>query len=251
MTLAGKVAVVTGGARGIGQAVCATLAARGANVVFCDVCPESEAEQTLAAIRSSGTDGLFCRADVSDRDGVGAMIRTVLERFGRLDILVNNAALNIRKPFLELSPEDVQCVWNVSLWGVFHCSQAAARHMVDQGSGSIIMISSIHADRAFPLSTAYNGAKAAVNHMARTWAAELAPSGVRVNIVEPGWTDTQGERAFHTEEQIAEAGLRLPMRRLAKASEIAACVAFLASEEASYVTGACLRADGGSSLPPL
>lgn len=251
MRLAGKTALVTGGARGIGQAVCATLARHGANVVFCDICQEQDAQETLRFIREADVEAVFCPADISNRDSVFAMMQSAIERFGHVDILVNNAAVNIRKRLVDLEPEDVARVWNVTLWGLFHCTQAAARHMVERRAGAIIMVSSIHAERAFPFSTAYNGAKAAMNHMARTWAAELAPSGVRVNIVEPGWTDTPGERLFYSEQQLADAAAGLPMRRMAKPSEIADSVAFLASEEASYITGATLRVDGGQSLPPL
>jgi glucose 1-dehydrogenase len=249
MSLDGKVAIVSGGARGIGQAVAAELARAGADVVFCDICKEDQAEESLELIRSFGRKGRFIHADVGDREQVEGMFREIVEEFGRIDILVNNAAANTRKPLIELEVEDVQRVWSVALWGVFHCSQLAARQMVQQRSGAIVVISSVHASRAFPNNTAYNGAKAAVNHMARTWAAELASSGIRVNIIEPGWTDTPGERAFYSEDQIQQEGSKLPMGRLASATDIANAVVFLVSENAAYVTGACLRVDGGFLLP--
>lgn len=249
MSLAGKCALVTGGARGIGQAVAIELARSGAHVAFCDICDREEAAASLAAIEETGQRGLFVQTDVGDRAGVEQLFATVLADFGKLDILVNNAAANIRKPLIDLEVADVQKVWNVSLWGLFHCSQLAARQMVKQRAGSIVMISSVHAAIAFPNSTAYNGAKAAVNHMALTWAAELAPHRVRVNIVEPGWTDTPGERAFYTEEQIREEGRKLPLGRLGRPEEIAAAVRFLVSEESAYVTGSCLRVNGGAVLP--
>jgi len=138
----------------------------------------------------------------------------------------------------------------VILWGTFHCSQFAARQMAASGrGGSIVMISSVHAERAFPRSTSYNGAKAAVNQMALTWAAELAPHRIRVNVIEPGWTDTPGERTFYTEEQIREEGARLPLGRLGTPAEIARAARFLVSPDASYITGAILRVDGGIVLP--
>ncbi len=121
--------------------------------------------------------------------------------------------------------------------------------MVQRRRGSMVMISSIHALQPYPNNTAYNGAKAAVNQMARTWAAELAPQGIRVNIVEPGWTDTPGERQHYSEEEITSLGQRLPLKRLANPGEIAAAVRFLVSDEASYITGASLRVDGGILLP--
>jgi glucose 1-dehydrogenase len=249
MSLNGRVALVTGGARGIGQAVAAALAGAGADVAFCDICAPEQAAETLDLIRGFGRTARFIRADIGDRGQVDAMFREIVDEFGRIDILVNNAALNIRKPLVDLEVADVQRVWSVALWGLFHCSQLAARQMVLQRSGSIVVISSVHAAQPFPNNTAYNGAKAAANHMARTWAAELVSHGIRVNIVEPGWTNTPGERTLYSEEEIEREGSKLPMGRLASAAEIANAVRFLVSDEAAYVTGSCLRVDGGILLP--
>jgi glucose 1-dehydrogenase len=249
MSLDGRVAVVTGGARGIGQATAAELARSGADVVFCDICKQEQAEETLALIRGFQRRAQFIRADVGNRSEVDEMFRQILNEFGQIDILVNNAATNTRKPLLELAIEDVQRVWSVALWGVFHCSQVAAREMARRQKGSIVVISSVHAVQPFPNNTAYNGAKAAVNQMARTWAAELIGAGIRVNVVEPGWTDTPGERTLYSEEQIQQEGSKLPMGRLASASEIANAVRFLVSDDAAYITGTCVRVDGGLLLP--
>jgi glucose 1-dehydrogenase len=249
MSLDGKVAVITGGARGIGQATAAELARSGADVIFCDICKPEQATETLELIGGFHRKGRFIRADVGDRSQVEEMFREVVSEFGRIDILVNNAALNIRKPLIDLDVEDVQRVWSVALRGVFHCSQIAARQMVRQQAGSNVVISSVHAVRPFPNNTAYNGAKAAVNHMARTWAAELVGDGIRVNVIEPGWTDTPGERTLYSEEQIQREGSQLPMGRLASPADIAKAVRFLVSEEAAYITGSCLRVDGGLLLP--
>jgi glucose 1-dehydrogenase len=221
----------------------------GADVAFCDVCEPELAEATLSATRQTGQSARYFRTSVADRRELELLFKDLLDEFGRLDILVNNAAINIRKPLVDLEVADVQKVWDVALWGVFHCSQLAARQMVKQGGGSIVVISSVHAERPFPNSTAYNGAKAAVNHMALTWAAELAKDHIRVNVIEPGWIDTPGERTHYTEEQILEDGRKLPLGRLGKPGEIAAAVRFLVSDEAAYVTGSCLRVDGGILLP--
>jgi glucose 1-dehydrogenase len=122
--------------------------------------------------------------------------------------------------------------------------------MVKQGTGgSIVMISSVHAYRPFPLSTAYNGAKAAVNHMAFTWAVELAPHRIRVNVVEPGWIDTPGERESFGEQYVREKGRKLLLGRIGEPEDIANAVLYLVSDDASYVTGTCLRVDGGFILP--
>ena len=240
---------MTGGARGIGQAVAVELARCGADVAFCDICDPELATGTLSAIRHTGQRARFFRTSVADRPGLERLFKDLLDEFGHLDILVNNAAVNIRKPLVDLEVADVQKVWDVALWGVFHCSQLAARQMVRQGGGSMVVISSVHSERPFPNSTAYNGAKAAVNHMALTWAAELAKDKIRVNVIEPGWIDTPGERTHYTEEQIREDGRKLPLGRLGKPAEIAAAVRYLVSDEAAYITGSCLRVDGGILLP--
>lgn len=249
MSLDGRVAIITGAGRGIGQAIAEELARAGSHIAFCDVCDEAAAGDTLSRIAKAGRQGMFVQADVSDRAAVEKMFADVLARFGHIDILVNNAARNIRKPLIDLDVSDVKVVWDVALWGVFHFSQLAARQMVKQKAGNIVVISSVHAERAFANSTAYNGAKAAVNQMALTWATELAPHGVRVNIVEPGWTDTPGERAFFTEQELQEGGRKLPLGRLGRPQEIASAVRFLVSDQASYMTGSCVRVDGGILLP--
>jgi len=249
-TLRNKVAIVTGASRGIGRAIALELARLGANVT---VNARSHPEEGLTVVReieSLGQQAILFQGDVADRAQDERMIEQTVRALGRLDILVNNAAYSIRKPLLELDVEDVEKTWAVSLWGVFHCSQLAARQMVQQGQGgNIVNISSVHAYRAYPNSTAYNGAKAAINHMAATWAIELAPHSICVNTIEPGWIDTPGERRFFSEEQIRESGKKLLMGRLGRAEEIAKGVAYLVSPAASYVTGTCLRIDGGFVLP--
>jgi glucose 1-dehydrogenase len=179
---------------------------------------------------------------------VEALFDAGISGFGRLDIAVANAAFSIRKPLLELTVEDVERTWAVSLWGVFHTCQLAARHMAEQGGGSIVVVSSVHSFRPYPDASPYNGAKAAINHMAATWAVELGGKGIRVNVLEPGWTDTPGERVFYTEAELAEQGRKLLLGRLARAQEVARSAVYLASDEASYTTGAVLRVDGGYSL---
>lgn len=244
--LQGKTAVVTGAARGIGQAVAVELAQRGANVAICD---SQDAAETLIALEKYGVCALFERRDVGDRKQMEEFFEAVRQELGRVDILVNNAAQSIRKPLVELEIADVQNTWGAALWGVFHCSQLAARMMIEQGgAGNIVTIGSVLAHIPYVNSSPYNGAKAAITQMARTWALELAPHGIRVNTVEPGWIDTPGERNFATEEQIREEGARLPLGRLGRPDEIAKAVAFLVSEDASYITGSTLRVDGAVAL---
>lgn len=244
------VAMITGAARGIGQAAAVALAKQGFDLAICDLQPAGNPPETVRLVRETGRQAFYQRCDVSSREQVETFFAGTLQSLGRLDVLVNNAALNIRKPLVELEVEDVARVWAVSQWGVFHCSQLAARQMIRQGNGGvIIVISSVHAEQPYACSTSYNGAKAAVNQMARTWAVELAPHRIRVNAIEPGWTDTPGERTFFTEEQIQEEGRKLPLGRLARPDEIAAAVCFLASDQAAYITGSILRVDGGIVLP--
>jgi glucose 1-dehydrogenase len=250
MKLPDKVAIVTGASKGIGRATALELARNGAHVVVNYASSRKLAEEVAADIRGQGRQALPCEADVGDRRAVERMFETTIAEFGRLDILVNNAAFSIRKPLLDLDVADVERTWSVSLWGVFHCSQLAARQMVKQGGGgSIVVVSSVHSFRPYPTSTAYNGAKAAVNQMAYTWAVELAPHRIRVNVLEPGWTDTPGERRFATEEELREGAATVPVGRLARPEEMAKGVLFLVSDEdSSYMTGGCLRVDGGYSL---
>jgi glucose 1-dehydrogenase len=250
MKLADKTAVITGASKGIGRATALELARNGAHVVVNYASNKDLADEVAENIRTMGRRALPFQVDVGDRNSVERMFDAAASEFGRIDIVVNNAAFSVRKPLLELDVADVERTWAVSLWGVFHCSQLAARQMVKQGGGgSIVVVSSPHSFRPYPTSTAYNGAKAAVNQMAFTWAVELAPHRIRVNVLEPGWTDTPGERRFATEEELRAGAATVPVGRLARPEEIAKGVLFLVSDEdSSYMTGGCLRVDGGYSL---
>lgn len=251
-SLEGKVALVTGGNRGIGKGCVLELARRGADVAVNYRSHAEEAATVVEEVRALGRRAVAIQGDVADRGRDEYMVRKTVEEFGRIDIAVANAAYSVRKPFLELEPEDVAATVDVTLWGAFHVAQFAAREMVKQGGGgSIIFISSVHAVLPIPNSLAYNVAKAGMNHMARCIAAELTGERIRVNVVEPGWTDTPGERRFATEEELQEAARKLPLGRMATAEDIAYGVAYLASDEAAYVTGAVLRIDGGFVLRPL
>jgi glucose 1-dehydrogenase len=248
--LSGKVAIVTGANRGIGRGCAVELARCGANVTVNYRQHGGEAEEVAAEISRLGRQALPFQCDVADRAQIERMVAATVERFGRVDILINNAYASIRKPFLELEPEDVEKTWAVSLWGVFHATQLCARRMVQQGEGGkIVNISSVHAFIPFARSTGYNAAKAGINHMANTVATELVQHHINVNTIEPGWIDTPGERQFATEQEIREEGRKLPWGRLGTIEDIGQAAAFLCSPAADYITGAVLRVDGGFWLP--
>lgn len=247
--LQGKVAVVTGAARGIGRTVALELAQRGADIVLNDYRSDEASEEVMAGIVGLDRRAIFIQADIADPASIEEIFSGALQAFGRIDILVNNAAFSVRKPFLEMSMDEVSRAWDVTQRGTFLCSQLAAKQMVKQGSGgSIVMVSSVHAERPYPNASTYNAAKAAVNHLAQSLALELAIHNIRVNTVEPGWIDTPGERKHNTEEEIVERGRTLPLQRLGTPKEVAKAIAFLCSPDASYITGSTLRVDGGFAL---
>lgn len=251
MSLEGRVALITGANRGIGEGCALELARRGADIAVNYRSHGEEAEAVAEEIRRLGRRAIVLQGDVSDRQRDEELVRATVSELGSLDILVANAAASVRKPFVDLTEEDLRFTIDVCLWGVIHCCQFAARQMVAQGrGGNIVVVSSVHAVLPIKNSLPYNTAKAGINHMARTMASELVGEGIRVNILEPGWIDTPGERTFSSEDEIKEAGQRLPMSRLGTIEEIGKGVAFLASDDASYVTGSTLRVDGGFVLPP-
>lgn len=258
--LSGKVALVTGAARGIGRGSALALAAEGAHVVINERTHLAEAQAVAAQIEAMGQHALVWQADVARRDQMESMFAGVVAHFGRLDIAVANAALSSRAPILTAEWETVLRTIEVTQFGVFHTCQLAAQQMVRQprqgrSAGKIVVIGSIQAEVAFPNCAAYNMAKAAVNHLVSTMAVELAEYHLNVNIINPGWIDTPGERTHFSEEQIRQDAQRLPWKRLGTDADIGAAVVFLCSDDADYVTGEALRVDGGfvhgMQLPPL
>jgi glucose 1-dehydrogenase len=248
--LSGKIALVTGASRGIGRGCAIELARAGAGVTVNYHTHAEEAHEVVAEIEAIGGQALAWGASVAERPAVDAMVAATLERFGRLDIVVANAMRSIRRPFLELEPEDVAGTWAVTLWGTFHAVQAGARVMARQGQGGkIVVVSSVLSFIPVPNSTPYNAAKAALNQLTFTIAAELAPHRINANVLEPGWTDTPGERAFLSEAELQEAARQLPWGRMATITEMGRACAYLCSPAADYITGACLRVDGGYWLP--
>lgn len=247
---AGKVALVTGAARGIGRGIALKFASEGANVIVNDFKNMAEAHELVETIQSLGKKAIAIQADVSDREGLSSMIDEVVSQFGSIDIAVANVGFSIREPVLKATWENVQKTTEVTQFGVYSTCQFAAQQMIKQklkeGSrGKIVITGSIHEESPFKNSAPYNMAKAAINHFARTLAAELCPHRINVNTVNPGWIDTPGERAAFKDDVIEKAGSKLPWGRMGTPEDIANTVAFLASKEADYITGASIRVDGG------
>ena len=248
--LAGKVAVVTGASSGIGQATALKFAEAGADVTMAYYSHQAAAEETAVKIRAIGRRALPYKVDVSDQAAVEAMVAETVKQFGRVDSFVSSAVYSDREPFLTADMKGFRRTIEVSMWGAFYGLRACCNQMVKQGQGgSVVIVSSPHAQIAFPNAMAYNMAKAAIDHMARSAACELLQHKIRVNICYPGWTDTPGERKFFSEEMIAKAAKALPWGRLATSEEVARAVLFLADPASDYITGEILHIDGGLFLP--
>jgi len=247
--LKGKQALVTGAGRGIGKGCALELARKGANVVVNDRPESQDLEGTASEIRALGRDCTVIAADVFSRAGCEKLVEQAIQGVHRLDILISNPAVSIRGGFLDYSPDDFQHVINGALVSGFHMSQLVARHMVEQGTkGKIVFISSVHAPRPYALNVAYNAAKAGLNNMARTIAVELARHRINVNIIEPGWIDTPAEHAYFGSDKLAKDAPKLPWGRLGTPQDIGRAAAFLASEEADYISGTVVRVDGAYAL---
>ena len=249
MSLSGKKALVTGGRRRIGRGIVLALAEAGCDVGVNDIEKGEDGEETLRLVREMGQETEFYAADISDPGQVQGMIDGFVERFGRIDILVNNPYWSQNQPFLEIDHETWYRTMDVSLNGFFLCSQAAAKEMVNQGQGgSIVSTSSVHAKRAWPNDTAYGVAKAGIVRLTESMALDLGKYGIRCNAVLPGYMDTN--HVFGTEAPaIGSAPERLhpfiPTKRQGTPEDIGRAVAFLCSPAAGNITGVALPVDGG------
>ncbi|MEI6540577.1 MAG: SDR family oxidoreductase, partial [Planctomycetota bacterium] len=199
----GKNALVTGSSKGIGRAVAVALARGGANVTINCSASQAQAEEVAREIRDMGRKAIVVACDVSDLKAVEDMVQQTVEAFGSLDLFVSNAVYSDRQLMVDADMDGFRRTIEVSMWGALHGVRSAAQQMLKQAhGGAITVISSPHAIIPFPTAMAYNMAKAAIDHMARTAAIELVRSGIRVNVFHPGWIDTPGERKFFTQEQL-------------------------------------------------
>jgi len=247
MRLSGKVAIVTGAATGIGRAIATRFAQEGAAVVIDYVGASDAAMQAQSAITASGGRCVAVAADVADSAQVQALIQTAVKIFGKLDIVVNNAGIEKKFPFVDYPLEELQKILAVNLIGPFLVSQAAARQMILQGQGGrLINISSVHEDLPMPTNAAYCASKGGLRMLTRTIAVELAKDKITVNNIGPGAVFTPIDADIEAMPELEKALMaEIPLNRWAKPEEIAGLAVYLASDEAAYITGSTYFIDGG------
>lgn len=243
MTLQGKVAIVTGGTRGIGRAVAVALAREGAAVTLCarDL---AQAEKVAADLRDTGAQALAVKADVAQASDVEELVNACLARFERVDILVNNAGITRDGLLLRMKDEDWDAVLNVNLRGAFYCTRAALRPMLKQRAGRIINITSVVGVMGNPGQANYVASKAGIIGLTKAVAREVVSRGITVNAVAPGFIETDMTERLSPELK-AQMLAQIPLGRFGKPEEVAALVLFLASDRASYITGQVLHINGG------
>ena len=247
MSLQGRNALVTGGSRGIGRAICLELARQGANVAVNYAGNAQAAEETAAACRELGVQAVTIRADVADAAACEAMVKEVISSFGSLHILVNNAGITRDNLTLMMKEEDFDAVLDTNLKGAFHCMKAAYRPMMRQRYGRIINMSSVVGLRGNAGQANYSASKAGLIGLTKSLAKELAARKVTVNAVAPGFIDTDMTAVLP--EAAKEALLKtIPMARLGQPEDVARAVAFFAADETAYVTGQVLCVDGGMAV---
>lgn len=249
MRLQDKVALVTGANSGIGKAIATRFAAEGAHVAVNYLPGGTRDQDAQTEVATFGETGIAVAGDVSKRSDVVQMVAEVVAKFGRLDIVVNNAGIEIKKPFLEVTDDEWNRVLSVNLYGSFLISQVGAQQMVKQGpGGKIVNVSSVHEDIPFPEYTAYCVSKGGMRMMMRNLAMELAPYKINVNNIAPGAIATPINQAVLNDPVASKNAIsEIPWGRFGKPEEVAAVAVFLASDEAEYVTGSTYYVDGGLS----
>jgi len=242
--LAGKIAVVTGGSRGIGRATSVALAKAGAHVLVNYHRNEEAAKETLRLIEEADGQGEILGFDVADPESVDRAVKEAIERHGRIDILVNNAGISVDRLLLRVSTEDLETTWATNVNGAIYCAKACIRPMMKKRWGRIINLSSVVGESGNAGQVVYSTSKAALLGLTRTLAREYASRGITVNAVAPGFieTDMTADLADSARQGIIH---QTPLGRIGRPEEVATAVLFLASEEASYITGQVIRVNGG------
>ncbi len=243
MRLAGKTAIITGGANGIGLSACERFAEEGARVIMTDF-DETAGRQQQSKFADMGLEVTFVQVDVVDRTSVTQLVEKTLELFGKIDILINNAGITKDATLLKMDPLDFQRILDVNLIGVFNCTQTVVPHMLANGSGKIINTSSVSGVYGNFGQTNYAATKAAIVGMTKTWAKELGRKGINVNAVAPGFTATAMVSKM-PEKVLDQMKAVVSLQRLGEPRDIANAYLFLASGESDYVHGHVLHVDGG------
>ena len=245
--LEGKIALVTGAAKGIGRAIALALAADGATVVVNYNGSKERAEQVVEEIKALGADGMAYQCNVADTAATADMVKEVIKTYGKLDILVNNAGITRDNLIMKMSEEDVDAVIDANLKGCFNTIKAVSRQMLKQRAGRIINITSVSGILGNAGQANYAASKAGIIGLTKTMARELASRGITVNAVAPGFVDTDMTQVLP--ENVKEAATaQIPLGRFGKPEDIANMVAYLASEKASYITGQIISVDGGMAI---
>lgn len=243
----GKVALITGASRGLGREIALTLAQKGAKVVVNYNGSKDKAEEVVEQITKNGGEAISFQCNVSDFQAVEVMVKEVIAKFGRIDILVNSAGITKDNLIVKMKEEDFDQVIDINLKGTFNTIKHVSRQMLKQRAGKIINITSVSGVLGNIGQANYSASKAGVIGLTKTMARELASRGINVNAVAPGFIETE-MTAVYDDSQLAKFVEQIPFKRLGKPDEVAQVVSFLASEQASYITGQIIRIDGGMAI---
>lgn len=244
MSLQGKVAIITGGTRGIGRSIALELSKRGASVVLNYKNNDEKAIKTLEEIKSLGGYGMLFKGDISDYNFCNELINKVVDTFGKVDILINNAAISKIGLLMDMSENDFDEIMNINVKGVFNMCKHTIIHMLNRGYGNIINISSMWGNTGAACEVLYSASKGAINLFTKALAKEVAPNGIRVNAVSPGVINTE-MNSWLSKDELQELVDDIPLGRLGEGEDVAKVVAFLCEDDSKYVTGQIINTDGG------